>query len=534
MVTDAADLMYRTASTAGTATAATDATDDTSLRLAAWTRRATDRLDRVEAVICYGRVEQVRAMLVVARLPRCAVGDLCELRPPDPLAPPVLAEVIGFDADRAWLVPLGPTDGIESNAPICTLRVPHSVNVGPHLLGEVIDGFGRPMRTHAPACDPASTSCPRTLDATREWHKMHETDNTHKTQETHETHRHSMPVPLRRVDAIAKARHRLSQAHEAHCPLTGGGAADLSVREDVYPAHDGGHGLPLSTRFGPAIAYDYASLLLACTGINMTRPRKPPAQAALARYAFAALAPALQHALGEPAVSDTAAAALQDEPTFPIYLVVRLPSIRLTMRWVMTAAGVHALLDSDPWHPIAGHSAPPSWLTALHSAIPVDVGEAILPLAECDALSRGDVIRIEASAFDVMGRATVRVGPCALQLRWLDTHRCFEVENMTDAPSPSPQDALDATGSTNTAAPIDTGSIPVRLSFSLGALGATVGELAALRPGSLLELKRGMPPEVTIEANGCTIGSGELVDLDGRLAVEITRWPQPCAPSPAS
>lgn len=372
---------------------------------------------------------------------------------------------------------------------------------------------------------PAPTRGARTLDAMSEMHEM---------RKAHEMNPHTMPVPLRRIDAISKARHRLSQGHEAHCPLTGGGAADLSVREDVYPANDDGQGLPLSTRFGPAIAYDYASLLLACTGIDVTRPRKPQAQAALARYAFAALAPALQHALGEPAVSDTAAAALQDEPAFPIYLMLRLPSIRLTMRWVMTAAGVHALLDSDPWHPVAGPCAPPPWLTTLHTAIPVDVGEAMLPLAECNALSRGDVIRIAASAFDVTGRATVRAGPCALQLRWLDIHRCFEVENMTHAPSASPQDTLAATGSANAASPLDTGSIPVRLSFSLGTLGATVGELAALRPGSLLELKRGMPPEVTIEANGCTIGSGELVDLDGRLAVEITRWPQPCAPSPAS
>lgn len=347
-----------------------------------------------------------------------------------------------------------------------------------------------------------------------------------------------LPIPLRRIDVIATARHRLGHAHRAHCALTGGGEAHLFVREDVYPVKDDEQGLPISTRFGPVLAHDYASLLLACTGIDMTRPRTPPARIALARYAFAALAPALQHALGEPAVSDTAVAALQDEPTFPIYFTVRLSSIRLTMRWMMTAAGVHALLDSDPWHPITERASLPHcrWLTALPIAIPIDVGEAILPLAECNALSRGDIVRLAASAFDVTGRAIVRVGPCALQLRWLDTHRCFEVENMTHAPSASPEDpSVSAdTGSAGAASSIDTGSIPVRLSFSLGALGTTVGEIAALRPGALLELKRGMPPEVTIEANGVAIGSGELVDLDGRLAVEITRWPPPRAPRPTS
>lgn len=342
------------------------------------------------------------------------------------------------------------------------------------------------------------------------------------------------PVSLRRIDAIAKLRHRLARAYRAQCPLTVGGAADLFVREDVYPANDESQGLPLSTRFGPAIAYDYASLLLACTGIDMTRPRMPPAHRALARYAFAALAPSLRHALGEPAVSDTAATVRQGEPAFPVYLSVCLPSIRLTMRWVMTAAGLDALLDSDPWHPIAEPASPPQWLTGLRAAVPIDVGEAALPLAEFDTLSRGDIVRIAAGAADVSGRALVHVGPCALQLRWLDTHRCFEVENMTHAPSAPPEDAIAGAGSASPTSSIDTGSIPVRLSFSLGTLGTTVGALAALRTGSLLELKRGMPPEVTIEANGVTIGSGELVDLDGRLAVEITRWPPPCAPSPTS
>lgn len=371
------------------------------------------------------------------------------------------------------------------------------------------------MPTHS-----APTARPPTLDA------------------THETHVGPIRIALRRIDATAKARHRLARAHRAHCALTGGGEADVFVRADVCPANGEGEGqgLPLSTRFGPVIAYDYASLLLACTGIDLSRPRKPPARIALARYAFAALAPPLQQALGEPDVSDTAAESRQDITAVPVYLAVHLPSIRLTMRWVMTAAGVHALLDSDPWHPTDEPPSPPPWLMTLPTAMTVDVGEAILPLAEYDTLSCGDVVRLTASMSDVTGGAIVRVGPCALQLRWLDTHRCFEIEDMTHAPSTSPQDPVTAHGTrpVNGSASIDPGSIPIRLSFTLGALDATVSELAALRPGSLLELKRGMPPQVTIEANGSTIGSGELVDLDGRLAVEITRWPQPSAPSPAS
>lgn len=345
----------------------------------------------------------------------------------------------------------------------------------------------------------------------------------------------NVPIRLRRIDAIETARHRLTRVHRAHCPLTGGGEADLLVREDIRPADGGAQGLPLSTRFGPAIAYDYAPLLLACTGIDLTHPRKPSAHVALARYAFAALAPALQRALGEPTVSETAAPSLDGVPTFTVNLLLRLPSMRLTMRWVMTATGLHALLDSDPWHPIPAPStlSLPPWLSALDSAIAIDIGESSMPLAECNRLARGDIVRLAASAFDVTGRAIVRVGACGLHLRWLDTHRCFEVENMTHMPC-SPNDAASASDSAAVPSSIDRDSIPVRLSFSLGTLRTTVGDVAALSPGSLLELRRGMPPEVTIEANGMTIGRGELVDLDGRLAVEITQWPHPRTPSPTS
>jgi type III secretion protein Q len=62
------------------------------------------------------------------------------------------------------------------------------------------------------------------------------------------------------------------------------------------------------------------------------------------------------------------------------------------------------------------------------------------------------------------------------------------------------------------------------LSFVIGTLDLPLGALAAASGGTLLRLAEGMPPTVRIEANGVLVGYGELVDLDGRLAVEITQW----------
>lgn len=347
----------------------------------------------------------------------------------------------------------------------------------------------------------------------------------------------SIALNLRRIDAVEQLQHRLRRSYAAQCTLADG-AAELLIREDACPTSGHVHGLPLSTRFGPAIAHDYGALLLACTGVDVTQATTAAAQAAFARYGFAALEPSLQAALGDPTVRETAAAALEREPTFAINLLLRLPSIRLTMRLLMTAAGVHALLDSGPWQPPAPPTTWPAWLASVDAALALIVGESTLALAECDGLASGDIIRFSSCSFDVTGRATVRIASHDLRLRWLDSHRCFEVEDMTQASTLSADHYTDqADTATVTASPtaaIDTAGIPIRLSFSLGTLRLTVADVAALRRGSLLELARGLPPEVTIEANGLPIGTGELVDLNGRLAVEITQWPPERAAAPAS
>lgn len=132
--------------------------DCAQARLTAWARGVHDRIDRTPAVSCYGRVISTNATLIVATLPRCAIGHLCELHLSDDAgASPLLAEVIGFDGPHALLAPLGPVEGIEPRTPIRTLGAPHSVCVGPQLLGQLLDGFGRPMRSAPPAQDAGST-----------------------------------------------------------------------------------------------------------------------------------------------------------------------------------------------------------------------------------------------------------------------------------------------------------------------------------------------------------------------------------------
>lgn len=336
--------------------------------------------------------------------------------------------------------------------------------------------------------------------------------------------RHPLPVALRRISAIEKARQRLVRPHRAQCLLPDGGVAELLLRVDELPPGDLERPLPLSTRFGPAMALDYGPLLLACTGIDTDGSPLSDSHRALARYAFAALAPSLHAALGDPVVCDTPAPTSDRTPFIALHLRLALPSIRVTMRWRMTADGIDALLDRGPWNHVEAPRSLPAWTATLTAPVSLTAGSATLTFAEYGRLECGAIVCPSTASFDVTGRAVVRVASRRMVIRWLTTHQCFEVEDMSEH-VPSPPDGLDAVVRRD-GPPIDTTDIPVRLTFSLGALSLTVGDLAGVARGSLLALERGLPPAVTIEANGLPVGRGELVDLDGRLAVEITQWPQ--------
>ena len=64
-------------------------------------------------------------------------------------------------------------------------------------------------------------------------------------------------------------------------------------------------------------------------------------------------------------------------------------------------------------------------------------------------------------------------------------------------------------------------ALPVNLVFVAGELQVPFGELGAHGPGFVYELKAPVSSQVEIRANGRTIGTGELVELEGRLGVRI-------------
>lgn len=73
------------------------------------------------------------------------------------------------------------------------------------------------------------------------------------------------------------------------------------------------------------------------------------------------------------------------------------------------------------------------------------------------------------------------------------------------------------------AEPVALDELEVNLTFVVGQTTLTLGELKSLTPGASFELPTPVSEAVTILANGKAIGSGELLEVGGRVGVRITK-----------
>ena len=76
------------------------------------------------------------------------VGDRCVITGQG--AGTVEAEVVGFEDDRVYLMPLTAIEGLRPGARVVPLSVASRVPVGPELLGRVVNGNGEPLDGKGP------------------------------------------------------------------------------------------------------------------------------------------------------------------------------------------------------------------------------------------------------------------------------------------------------------------------------------------------------------------------------------------------
>ena len=110
--------------------------------------RYTAALNRIQPVRMEGEVVELVGLIVESRGPAAAMGDFCEIRTRAGRA--IRAQVIGFREGRVLSMPLEETDGLCLGDRIVARGGEGDVDVSPHLLGRVLDGFGAPMDSGPP------------------------------------------------------------------------------------------------------------------------------------------------------------------------------------------------------------------------------------------------------------------------------------------------------------------------------------------------------------------------------------------------
>ena len=86
-----------------------------------------------------GRVVHAVGPLLEAELPGAILGAICEV------GHGKLGEVVGFKGQRALIMPLDTTEGVAYGTKVVTRDRAIWAQVGPELLGRVIDGLGNPI-----------------------------------------------------------------------------------------------------------------------------------------------------------------------------------------------------------------------------------------------------------------------------------------------------------------------------------------------------------------------------------------------------
>ena len=124
-----------------------------------------------------GRLVQAVGTVLRAVMPDARVGELCRLDDRG-LAQPLMAEVVGLDGDEVVLAPIGNVRGLSVGATVTATRDVLRVPAGPHVLGRVLDGLGRPLDTETAGplppgpTRPCEASPPEALTRQRVEHNL--------------------------------------------------------------------------------------------------------------------------------------------------------------------------------------------------------------------------------------------------------------------------------------------------------------------------------------------------------------------------
>jgi type III secretion protein N (ATPase) len=105
--------------------------------------RLSQTLQAEPTVRIVGRLRGVIGIGLHVELPDARVGELVEISRRQ--RPPLLAEIVGFDADGVMALPLGAAEGLGPDDFVMPRGAPLKIRAGQDMLGRILDGLGEPM-----------------------------------------------------------------------------------------------------------------------------------------------------------------------------------------------------------------------------------------------------------------------------------------------------------------------------------------------------------------------------------------------------
>jgi flagellum-specific ATP synthase len=110
---------------------------------------ARHKLESLNSFRLFGKVRQVVGLVIEGNGPLASIGDAATIHPIEGSAV-IEAEVVGFRDGKTLLMPLGDVRGLGIGSRILAKKRSVDIEVGPEMLGRVIDGLGNPLDGKGP------------------------------------------------------------------------------------------------------------------------------------------------------------------------------------------------------------------------------------------------------------------------------------------------------------------------------------------------------------------------------------------------
>lgn len=173
--------------------------------------------------------------------------------------------------------------------------------------------------------------------------------------------------------------------------------------------------------------------------------------------------------------------------------------------------------------------------------IPVNVGFIHIALTECSKLESGDLLFLDQTLFNNQGRGSISFAKMRADVTLEEHDNNYQLtiqhwntpimntedyatdaeELIADDMAMSADDELDRIPSPAAKTPVV--DVPLKLTVKLGSIQFTLEDLGRIVEGKVYHMDSICPGKVQLMANGIEVARGQLVDVEGRLAVEIQR-----------